>query len=889
MGWRSLLLIFVWCCTVVAALAQVPQLTETKISVRFDNTPLPEVLRVLSSKTGIPILFSEDLLPSGKRVSLQANQVPLEDILQQALIGTRLRYQVVGQQIVISFNPKPELLTWTGYIIDATSGEKMIGAVIADSSGQIQTVSNEYGFFNISTPTTNSHLIVHYIGYQQKWITLPSDSKKPLNIKIAPNLYLPTIVIQDSFSTTNYSLKPPSIKKELIDKLLSFGGEAELIKAIQLQPGVSTGPDGVGGIIIQGGNPDQNLILFDGVPLYYPLHAAGVYSIFNADAVRNVQLYTGYIPASYAGRLSGVLDIRTREGNREHWNAEAGISPMLGRVLFETPFAKGKGAILVGGRYSWANWLLQPISKRVKAEDNKNGVTSYSFYDLNAKINYKLSNRDEIFFSLYTGNDDYGNSTSFENKQDNSQISSLSAQHISFGNNVMALRWQHLFKNGVFSNLSIYNSQYNFNSSTGLTYIVKEPDLGLNLNVRLLENTLSNIQEQGAQYKLFIKPKRNLEIKTGFNYQLRQFSPAAAQQSLQLQVEDLDSLRKIVDEASLQPDRIFAEEGNLFLELDWNITSKWKLESGFNASRYLQNKDVQFYLQPRGQLSFTPSPYFQIGLATGWQVQPMHLLSGNEIGLPNDLWVPATARVRAQTSWQHSLLLGGKVSEYLQWHITGYWKEMQHLITYNEFGGIGLLNASNWENKVLEGKGLAYGVATGFHLEADPFTLMISYQLSRSFRQFDEINNGLRFPYRYDRLHDLKLNAVWKPSSKWQLNAAWIYATGMAITLQTVKYPAYIWPNFFYEQLVVPSGKNNFRLPAQHRLDVEARYSWSHSKWEHRITFGAYNVYNRVNPIYYRVGPDLTNPGRFKVFQGFLMPLLPYCGYSVKFGARNRK
>jgi outer membrane cobalamin receptor len=778
----------------------------------------------------------------------------------------------------------------SGYIQDAENGEKLIGANIFSKNDLSGTVSNAYGFFSISLPEGDHTLYFSYVGYETKELSIALKEDLQQVIELKPSINLEEVTVSaNSFSRSIGSTQMSSINipVENIKKIPALLGEVDVIKAIQLLPGVQSGTEGASGLYVRGGGPDQNLILLDGTPVYNASHLFGFFSVFNADAINNIELIKGGFPARYGGRLSSVLDISLKEGNMKKFSGSGSIGLISSRLTLEGPIIKDKTSFIVSARRTYLDYLIQPFLRSLGDHDQYTSQ-GYFFYDLNAKINHKFSYKDRLYFSVYSGSDKfYLKQDPYTYLFDGDLFTEESNSGLGWGNVTSALRWNHQFSNKLFSNTTLTYSQYNFKVNEFMQEIA-ETDSGTFSEVNSLE-FLSGIEDFAAKIDFDYIPDPDHYIRFGISNTYHTFKPGASTIKLvDMELEDIDTITG--------QENIHANEIAAYIEDDYKISNNLKTNLGIHYSGFLANGKYYHSLQPRAALRYLFSQSLSAKASYSYMQQYIHLLTNNNIGLPTDLWVPATDKILPQKSHQVALGISKHFQEKYKISIEGYYKSMNNLIEYKD-GSSFMGQDENWEEKVETGKGWSYGGEVFLEKRFGKLTGWIGYTMSWTERQFPNINEGKVFPYKYDRRHDVSVVASFPLSEKWDVSASWIYGTGTAHTLPTERYYGSSYQNYgifhgssfltfagsgeFSGEIEHIDSRNSIRAADYHRLDISfsrtKKRKWGEGTW----TLGVYNVYNRKNPFYYYIGHDMR--GNRALRRVSLFPFIPSATWSFSF------
>jgi outer membrane receptor for ferrienterochelin and colicin len=763
-----------------------------------------------------------------------------------------------------------EKFTVSGFIYEAGSRETMPGAVVFTSDLKNGTVTNGFGFYSITLPAGDVELVFQLVGYSEQIHTLKLTADIKFDVFLESHAELQEVVVSAEKQrkiSEETRMSTIEIPIDQIKKIPALLGEKDVLKVLQLMPGVQKGSEGNSGFYVRGGGPDQNLIILDDATVYNANHLFGFFSIFNGDALKSVELTKGGFPARYGGRLSSVLEMRMKDGNKEKITGEAGIGLISSRLTLEGPIVKGKSSFLVSGRRTYIDALVYPFLP----SDSKGG---YYFYDLNAKYNHVFDDANRLYVSGYFGKDKF-----YFNPQ--SQYSEQKGRFL-WGNATGTVRWNHIFSDKVFSNTSVIFTQYKFGIGYEEKYQITDEYFKLNFN--------SGIQDWSGKFDLDFQPNPNHYIKTGAMITYHTFTPNAT-----------------VINSSFAPDnerdvkKIFALESGVFVEDDWSITEKLKVNLGLRASLYNQHKRTYLRPEPRFSGRYMLAKDFSVKASYAMMNQYIHLLSNTGIGLPTDLWVPATQRVKPQQSQQWAIGLAKDLpKQNLMVSVEGYYKTMTDIITYKE--GSSFLDAgfdedvevADWQTKVTSGKGWSYGAELLIQRKTGKLTGWIGYTLSWTQFQFDEINFGKKYFARYDRRHDLSLVGIYEIKENITLSATWVYGTGQAVTLPLAAYAINAHTPQFNQMISSLNGitgigtqaqdygeKNSFRMAPYHRLDIAAQFRKKLKRSERTIEVGVYNAYNRYNPFFYYTTTDINNNA--KLMQVSLFPLLPSISWNYKF------
>ena len=757
--------------------------------------------------------------------------------------------------------------TISGYVQDAATGENLIGATIYSIGDEQGTTSNYYGFFSLTLPAGTKQILISYVGYEEQAFEIELTGNKQQNIKLKTDLLLEEVVItaepemaeRTQMSTVNLSTKD-------IKSLPALLGEVDVLKTIQLMPGIQSGNEGSSGLYVRGGGPDQNLILLDGVPVYNASHLFGFFSVFNADAINNVNVIKGGFPARYGGRLSSVIDISMKEGNNQAFHGEGSIGLVSSKLTLEGPIKSENTSFIVSGRRTYIDALASPI---IRAASQGTTRAGYYFYDINAKVNHRFSDKDRVYISAYTGLD-----KGFTRFRDSylSRGNELEYEEyagLDWGNITTAIRWNHVFGPKLFANMTATYSKYEFDVRSEFEDEVEE-----NGQIETEEERIryfSGIRDYAIKLDLDYAPSPVHAVKSGISLTQHRFNPGVL------------ALNSTLDrDTTLGATNRDAFEYFAYIEDDFKVSDKFKVNLGVHFSGFHVDGESYTSLQPRIAGRYLIAPGFSAKASFVKMAQFIHLLTNSGIGLPTDLWVPATGRIGPQSSTQFAIGLARNFDSGVEISLEAYTKEMNDLIAYRE-GATYFSVDDSWEDRVTVGDGQSRGVELYVSKTKGRLTGWVGYTLSKTTRQFDDLNEGREFPYRYDRRHDISIASVFQVRDGLELSGTWVYGTGNAITLPVGRFKVVDQnDNFFNDEVEIYDGRNGFRMRAYHRLDLSI--SWIKDKGKRGTrtwSLGVYNAYSRANPFFINTGFDRQGNKRF--IQYSLFPIIPSVRYGFKF------
>lgn len=780
--------------------------------------------------------------------------------------------------------------TLSGYVKDALTGEALIGVSIYVEKESKGATTNVYGFYSISLKSGEYEVKYSYVGYADILKTIQFKDHVRLNIDLNKSQdLLDEVVIdakQSDENTTGTQMGQIELSIDKIKTIPAFMGEVDILKTIQFLPGVSSGGEGNTGFYVRGGGPDQNLILLDEATVYNASHLFGFFSVFNADAIKNVKLIKGGMPSNYGGRLSSVLDITMKDGNYKSFQADGGIGLIASRLTLQGPIKEDTASFILSGRRTYIDVLSKPLISDTSAFKG----SGYYFYDLTAKLNWRLSDKDRLYLSGYFGRDVF----TFNNKDLDFNF------NIPWGNATASLRWNHLFSDKLFVNTTAVFTDYNFAFEGGSS------DFNFKLTSGVRDGNLKQ------DYTYYHSSLHN--IKFGWNYTLHRFIPTSTEASSN-DVE-FDTGEKV---------KIWGNEAAIYLLDDWSVNERLKVNFGMRLSmyqhigpftRYFNNentgttdstinyssgKPIKTYFGPEPRLSarylFPDNSSFKLGIAHNYQY--IHLASISSVSLPTDLWFPSTELVKPQIGTQYSMgYFKNFFNNKYEASVELYYKDLNNLIEYkeNSFPEDNLKN--NVDNQLTFGRGYSYGVEFFLKKRLGDFNGWIGYTWSKTMRQFDEIDNGVEFPAKYDRRNDLSVVLQYQINERVNIGGVFVYATGNSLSL-----PERRWVSAEENRIItVWSKRNAFRLDAYHRADISITIDAKPYKEVKNIetnnlvrknkkvisswNISVYNVYNRANPYFIffdATGDPSQGSVDFNANQVSLFPILPSVTWNFKF------
>lgn len=770
-------------------------------------------------------------------------------------------YQDVYSNGFTGSNPTDNKFAITGKIKDASTGEDLIGANIFVKELQTGTITNVDGSFILKLKGGNYSIRISYIGYETQEKQLNLKGNLVLNFELtALKTTLKEVVISDvkqAAIVTNNEMSVVKMKPEQIKAIPALMGEVDVIKVIQLMPGVQASGEGFSGYNVRGGSSEQNLILLDDAPIYNASHLMGFFSVFNFDAVKDIKLYKGDIPVSNGGRLSSLLDIRQKDGNMSKFSGSAGLGTISSRVMLEGPIIKEKCSFMFAARRSYADLFL-PMATDTNIRKNK-----LFFYDFNAKLNYNLGEKDRIYFSAYLGKDVYKFAKSFG---------------MGWGNNTQSIRWNHLYAKNLFSNISLIHSKYTYQmdlseSIAGFTWLSGIEDMGVKADVGYTLNPFNTIRFglSSTLHKFqpgHIVPNGNeavIDVKMPQNQALEHAIYLSNEQEINKSISIDYGVR-------------FSVFQNLGKGVVYNFDEKYKV---IDSTVYSPGTvyDTHAGFEPRVGIKYQISKSSSVKSSYSRTRQYVHLASNSQGGSPLDIWFPTNPNIKPQIADQIALgyyksLRDGSI----EFSTEVYYKSLQNQIDFKD-NAVLLMNAQ-LDGELRFGKGRTYGAEFMFRKQEGRFNGWISYTLSKSERKIEGINNNTYYPSNCDKPHNVSVVLNYELSKRVNVSANWVYASGARITMPTGKF------EFGNNNIAVYSGRNGYKLPDYHRLDLSLTLKGK-AKAGKRISgewnFSVYNAYYKKNAFSITFKQDPQNPSKMVAYKVYLFPVIPAVTYNIKF------
>ncbi len=784
-----------------------------------------------------------------------------------------------------------------GTITDSKSGETLLSANVYDGVTFVGAVTNNYGFYALNLERGKVLLTCSYIGYNDYQVELFISKDTTINIALEQDFQIQEVIVRsnspqktvESPQMSRIELKMPDLKTA--PALL---GEVDIIKTLQTLPGVQGGTEGAAGFFVRGGAPDQNLILLDGVPVYNVNHLFGFFSVFNADAIKNVTLIKGGFPARYGGRLSSVVDIRMKEGDMKEFHAEGSVGLLSSKLTIEGPIVKDKTSFLISGRRTYYDLLTYPFQAAFnkKYPEYNTWVTAF-FYDLNAKINHKFSDKDRLFLSAYMGQDKFNIKDEYSYSGADYQSEYKDNSGLKWGNVTSSLRWNHQFSNRIFSNLTAIFSDYTFKTYMKGESYQKNASSSFEEDYSYDMEYYSRIRNYGLKYDFDFPVNANNYLRFGVSNTYYQFSPGVGA------YQEKDSGGESDIDTSIGTKNIPGNELDLYIEDELTLGKRFKANIGAHLSTFLIRGKTYYSAEPRVSARYMLTDNFSLKGSYVQMTQYINLLTNSTIGLPTDLWVPSTRKILPQKSWQSAVGLAYNLGNIYEFTLEAYYKEMKNLTEFDEGQGFFSMGFNDIDEIATQGVGNSYGAEFMIQKSLGKFRGWISYTLSWSNRKFAEISYGREFPFKYDRRHNLAIIGSYDISERINIGVGWTYYSGSAFSMADEKAISPYEVERLRETNTTPVGyqyspftigyldtRNNYRMPSYHRMDIGLNFKKQLKRAERTWSFGAYNAYNRKNAFFLMEGEEYdSRTDSFKpvMKQIAIFPIIPYLRYSLKF------
>lgn len=813
---------------------------------------------------------------------------PLEFIYSSGFLLRQISYLLtvfftIGTVIAQNTNDIGAI-TLGGYIYDSTSHDILIGSTIQVQNTHQTGISNNYGYYQVSLPISQQTcLTISYLGYHRKNICLSTGKDTIVNIFLRPK-EIGLEEVRIAYKNIRHELPSVNnISSKIIQLSPSLFGEHDILKTIQLMPGVQGGIEGTSGLIVRGGGLDQNLILLDDAPVYNVSHLFGFFSVFTSEAIDHVKLIKGSFPARYGERVSSIVDIRMKEGNDKKISGNLNLGLLSAKGMLEGPIIKDKMSFMIAARRTYFDLLLLPLVN--ESDETINTKEGYFFYDINAKLNFKLNSKNRLIASFYTGKDLLYYKYTSEATNPVSKLEEEGKNDIGWKNMTFTLRYNNILSPKVFSNTTFIYANYKYQLETEeKSTEVFFNDSESNTTNKSLGQFCSGITDYSLKSDFDIHLSSKIKMQAGVLFSNKIYTPAVMQRYEKSNLESYNELER--------NDDIISHEINPYLDMRIDVNSHFNINTGFRVGTYITEENTEVLFQPRLIFSYYINEGHKLVGSYTKMTQPVHLLTNSGIGLPSDQWVPATKTVPQQFSHQFTAGYLGHFLKSFKLESEVYYKSLYNVIEYKEEADV-LNTAIDWQDKVEQGKGVAYGMEMLIRKDEGKVSGWAGYSLGRSFRKFKEINNGIKFPFKYDRIHDFKLVSMYTVNEKFSISGSWIFMGGYWVTAPKQTYCFVSGERELEVRYIIGDQKtnesqidyipsrNNIKMPPYHRMDLSFEFSKEKKRYKRTWDLSIYNVYARKNPIlfYWEINQD----GDRDVKQLSLFSILPTVSYKIKF------
>lgn len=856
---KLLLIPFVFLLLAKNALSQ-----EALYTLKFQQITLAKALDSLEKISNTRIFYSPDKVNANMHVNANFQQQSLSAIIKALIPNPNLILISKPGQLIIQIKELKKY-TWSGYVKEKGSLENLIAVNIVSNNQFYGTQTNAYGFFSITLPEGNYQFNVSYIGYATKTIKLSITENLSEDILLEPESNLNEVVITESNDEQSKPMHKLEVPLEKLEQMPAFLGESDLIKYLNLLPGVGKGNEANQGMFIRGGTPDQNLVMVDDATLYSSFHLFGFYSLFSGSELRSAELSKNGFSARNGGRTSSVLNLSLKDGNRKRWEGDFGVGLLASHVQVNGPVIKDKSSMLLSVRRTY----LDAFTTAFMDETERAG---YYYLDVHTKVNFDLNAKNRIYFSMYTGQDQFTSYSASGEAKDQSKVR--------WGNDALSFRWSSQLSNKLFLNTSVFHTGYisriSFESVSGsgsskISLNTSIKDYGIKSDLDYLLNAKHWIKGGAALTKHFFTPNvsRALDQTTG--------------------IANIDNSLKIE-----------AFELGVYAEDNIRFNQKWSGTFGIRLSNFLAQNKNYVVPEPRIYLQYLPSKKWSYNLSYTHMAQFVNLISTGWIGLPSEIWIPVSENIKPQVARQLSLGYSTKITPHLSWGQEFFGKYSSNVTAYREgismmyliFSNTGSDNLTYYDKLLVQGQMFSYGTEVMLKYAKGKIETWLAYSLSKTNQQFNEINHGNWFTALHDRRHDFSAAFVYLFNKKWTGSAAWMYGSGFMMSLPEANFNLNPHipqdPNGFnlgYEQTMAAQfykTKNTIRAAAYHHLDISLKYRWEGKKGSHFLGLNIYNLYNRANPFFYSID-YVESTGKNALIMNSFIPIVPSINYKYAF------
>ena len=873
----------------------------------FTGTSIVEAMDEVERQSGMTFSYRASLLDHFPRVTRQFTRATLTEVLDGLFLTAGIQYQVLNNYIILSRKKQGYILS--GIVRDAETRETLIGATVYDMKRRRGAVTNEHGFYSLTLEPGEVHLSVSFVGYAPFECSFSPVRDTVISVALVPDTRLEEVsVTGEAVATWVKNIQPGQVQfpVKVVNSLPALLSEGDVLKTLQLLPGVKTGNEGLAGLYVRGGNVDENLYLMDGIPLYNPSHMFGFFSTFNANAVKNVDFFRGSFPARYGGRLSSVVDVRLKEGNRERVHGNVSIGLIASKIDLEGPLEKGKSSFIFSARRTYMDLLISPFLRSLTEKEEGGLLTYYTggyyFTDINAKVTRRFSEKDQLSFSLYwgkdhvkytdvqkqtTGNPSIGGAHTPENEYKGLYHKEADWKW-DWGNFISLLEYGTRLSPRLYGRFSVAYNNYASDihiveSDTYATGYAKESYLRSS-------SMTSNKYHSGIRdlvVKAEVKGNWNFShtYRLGGEYTYHSFTPEVSHMTHHRE-DEYDE--EPVSERARMESRIYGHELAVFVEDEVEVTHAFRLHPGVRFTLFRVDRTSYLSVEPRLSFQYALNERVSLKASYAEMSQYVHLLAFGGMNMPSDLWVPVTRKLEPMRSRQ--VAVGGYYRFRKGWNMTleGYYKELDNQVEYLD-GGTILPEYRNWEENVATGKGDAYGVEWQLQKDIGKTMGWVNYTLSWANRWFPgkEINHGERFPAKSDSRHGVNVVVLHRFNERFDMSATWVYNSGARATIALEKYIGAQVEGMDYSHLSSLEidhieYRNNYQLPDYHRLDVGFNFHRQRKRGESVWNVSIYNLYSRLNPFFVHRDTRESDGEPF-IRQASIFPIIPSFSYTFKF------
>lgn len=833
----------------------VAQHIEKKIHLDKQNYTLATLFNEITKKSGYEFSYTNEL-NTNQTVTIKNSNTSVKNLLRQAINTYNFKITSKNKKLIISaIAPENRKYRISGHITDSETGETLINATITNKKNYSGTISNNFGFYSLSVKNSRHNLLFSYVGYQPKELTLNLTKDTIINISLQPKVLINEVIVTADSTNNNINhlfVSSTTISKQQLNKT-GFLSNSDLFQSLLKIPGVQSGNEGIGGLSIRSGSPEQNLILLDDIPIYYASHTLGLFSIFNSDAINYAKMIKGGFPARYGGRASSVIDIKMKDGNRNKLSGSIEVGLLTSKFNINGPLNKGKTTFNISLRRSYVD-LISGIFI-----NDKNDKANYFFGDLNTKITHRFSPKNRLFFSIYWGGDltNLKENNSLFNEQNNSKLK------FGWGNFTSSLRWNHIYNNHLFSNTSLIYSRYTFISSSS--------------NNHKIDN--KTINWYNYDFKSGI---RDFQVKTEFDYiPNSRYYLKFGLNTIHHNIKSGNEYFATSDNSQDKKDNnnINSDELDLFGECQIQVNPKLLINAGLRWSTFWVRETFYSTIEPRLNLQYKLTSNWLINGSFSKMTQYLHLVSRNSIMLPTDIWLPVTDKIRPLKAFQYTLGMQYKLGNNYTINTEIFYKKQRNTITFNDEALFKRRNTT-WENVVEAGTFYSKGWEFSVRKSGGKLTGDLNYTLATAKVQFPIINNGNKFVSSHDRPHNIGINLNYNINKKVKFSTSWHYGSGTPTTLANTIIKTQSPYINSYTSTPTYRKRNNYRMPAYHRLDLAINFTKKKRKGVRIWSIGIYNAYNRKNTSFIYTSNKKENHTLKKVH---LFPIIPHITYTYKF------